>query len=60
MHGFFMDTNLYNRVKAVANPFEYEDYKKKELKERLEAKRSRDTDTLSVRLPTVIRCPVWT
>ena len=55
-----MDTNLYNRVKAVANPFEYEDYKKKELKERLEAKRSRDTDTLSVRLPTVIRCPVWT
>lgn len=40
MHGFFMDTNLYNRVKAVANPFEYEDYQKKKLKERLEAKRS--------------------
>ena len=40
MHGFFMDTNLYNRVKTVANPFEYEEYQKKKLKERLEAKRS--------------------
>mmetsp|Transcript_39004 Transcript_39004/g.80982 ORF Transcript_39004/g.80982 Transcript_39004/m.80982 type:complete len:807 (-) Transcript_39004:104-2524(-) len=40
MHGFFMDTNLYNRVKAVANPFEYEEYRKKKIKERLEAKRA--------------------
>lgn len=40
MHGFFMDTNLYNRVRAVANPFEYEEYRKKKLKERMEAKRA--------------------
>jgi ribosome biogenesis protein ENP2 len=40
MHGFFMDSNLYNRVKAVANPFEYEEYQKKKLRERLEAKRA--------------------
>lgn len=40
MHGFFMDSNLFNRVKAVANPFEYEEYQKKKLKERLEAKRA--------------------
>lgn len=40
MHGFFMAMDLYNRVKAVANPFEYEEYRKKKLKERLEAKRS--------------------
>jgi ribosome biogenesis protein ENP2 len=40
MHGFFMDINLFNRVKAVANPFEYEDYRKKKLKDRLEAKRA--------------------
>lgn len=39
MHGFFMDINLYNRVRAVANPFEYEEYRKKKLKERLDAKR---------------------
>lgn len=40
MHGFFMDIQLYNRVRAVANPFEYEEYRKKKLKERLEAKQS--------------------
>ena len=40
MHGYFMDVNLYNRVKAVANPFEYEEYQKKKLKERMEAKRT--------------------
>lgn len=40
MHGFFMDINLYNRVRAVANPFEYEQYRKKKLKERMDAKRA--------------------
>ena len=40
MHGFFMDINLYNRAKSIANPFEYEDYRKKKVKERLEAKRA--------------------
>ena len=40
MHGFFMDIKLYNRVKAVANPFAYEDYRKKKLKEKMEAKRA--------------------
>ena len=39
MHGFFMDNNLYNKVRAVANPFEYEEYRKKKIKERMEAKR---------------------
>ncbi|KAL3913911.1 MAG: hypothetical protein SGILL_006306 [Bacillariaceae sp.] len=40
MHGFFVDINLYNKVRAVANPFEYEEYRKKKVKERLEAKRA--------------------
>jgi ribosome biogenesis protein ENP2 len=40
MHGFFMDNNLYNKVRSVANPFEYEEYRKKKVKERVEAKRS--------------------
>jgi ribosome biogenesis protein ENP2 len=40
MHGFFMDIALYNKIRAVANPFEYEEYRKKKLKERLEAKRA--------------------
>jgi ribosome biogenesis protein ENP2 len=40
MHGFFMDNNLYNKVRSVANPFEYEEYRKKKVKERVEAKRA--------------------
>ena len=40
MNGFFMDLKLYTRVRAVANPFEYEEYQKKKLKERLNAKQS--------------------
>jgi len=40
MHGFFMDIQLYNKVRAVANPFEYEEYRKKKLKERVEAKQA--------------------
>jgi ribosome biogenesis protein ENP2 len=40
MNGFFMDLKLYTRVRAVANPFEYEEYQKKKLKERLDAKQS--------------------
>jgi ribosome biogenesis protein ENP2 len=40
MHGFFIDVKLYNRVRAVANPFEYEEYQKKKLKERLDAKQA--------------------
>ena len=40
MHGFFMDTSMYNRIKAVANPFEYEEYRKKKIREKLEEKRA--------------------
>lgn len=40
MHGFFMDVQLYNRVRAVARPFEYEEYQKKKLRERLQQKQA--------------------
>ena len=40
MHGFFVDVGLYSRIKAVANPFEYEEYRKKKIKEKMEAKRA--------------------
>ena len=40
MHGYFMDIGLYNRVRAIANPFEYDEYKKKKAREKLEAKRA--------------------
>ena len=40
MHGFFMDVQLYHRVRAVAKPFEYEQYKKEKVKQRLKEKQA--------------------
>jgi ribosome biogenesis protein ENP2 len=40
MHGFFIDSNLHRRLAALANPFEYETYQKKKVRERVEAKRA--------------------
>ena len=40
MHGFFIDIGLYNRIRAVANPFEYEEYRKKKVREKMEEKRA--------------------
>jgi len=39
MHGFFIDIGLYNRIRAVANPFEYEEYRKKKIRDKMEEKR---------------------
>ncbi|KAJ3001107.1 UNVERIFIED_CONTAM: hypothetical protein HDU68_007059, partial [Siphonaria sp. JEL0065] len=36
MHGFFLDLRLYNKAKSIANPFEYEEFKKKRIAEKLE------------------------
>lgn len=38
MHGYFIDQSLYRRIRAVANPFEYEEYRKKKIKQKLEDK----------------------
>ncbi|GFH49394.1 hypothetical protein CTEN210_05870 [Chaetoceros tenuissimus] len=40
MHGFFINIGLYNRVRSVANPFEYEEYRKKKIREKMEEKRA--------------------
>lgn len=40
MHGYFMDTALYHKLRAVSEPFAFEEYRKKKLKERIEAKRA--------------------
>ena len=40
MHGFFIDIRLYNKAKDQAEPFKYDDYKKKKIQEKLEASRS--------------------
>ena len=40
MHGYFMDNRLYGKAKAIAEPFSYEDFKKKKIKEKLEEERT--------------------
>lgn len=40
MHGFFIDIGLYNRVRAVANPFEYEEYRKNKIRQKMADKRA--------------------
>lgn len=40
MHGFFIHVGLYNRVRAVAKPFEYREYRSQKIKERMEEKRA--------------------
>ncbi|KAF1772837.1 Bestrophin/UPF0187 [Phytophthora cactorum] len=54
MHGFFMDARLYNKVKAVAEPFAYDEWRKKKLKEKVEAKQS-NRITIQRRLPKINR-----
>lgn len=39
MHGFFLDNRLYNKAKAISDPFAYETYRKKKIEEKLEGER---------------------
>lgn len=40
MHGFFMDIRLYHKAKAIAEPFAFEEYRKKRIQEKIEEERS--------------------
>ncbi|KAJ3150965.1 Nucleolar protein 10 [Geranomyces michiganensis] len=40
MHGFFLDLRLYEKAKAIANPFEYDEYKKRMVQERIDKQRA--------------------
>ncbi|XP_039257742.2 nucleolar protein 10-like [Styela clava] len=40
MHGYFMDIRLYHKAKAIANPFAYNDYRQKKIKEKMEETRA--------------------
>lgn len=39
MHGFFVDLRLYQKAKAIANPFEYAEHRKKLIAAKLEKQR---------------------
>lgn len=54
MHGFFMDMRLYHKAKAVSDPFAYDEYKRKKIREKLEAERG-DRVQIKSKLPQVNR-----
>lgn len=39
MHGYFMDVRLYKKAKSVVNPFEFDEYRKKKIRETIEKDR---------------------
>ena len=40
MHGFFIEIGFYNRIRAVANLFEYEEYRKNKIRQKMNDKRA--------------------
>ncbi len=39
MHGFFLHNRLWNKARAIAEPFMYDSYRKERVTEKLEAER---------------------
>ncbi|PVU94198.1 hypothetical protein BB561_002751 [Smittium simulii] len=52
MHGFFIDLRLYERAKAVANPFAYDEYRQNQIKKKLDEQRESRIRT-SAKLPKI-------
>merc|ERR1712146_512354 len=40
MHGYFMNSELYNKMKAIAQPEAYDDWRKKKRQEKIEQKKA--------------------
>jgi len=43
MHGYFMDHRMHAKLKAAANPFAFEEYRKQRIRDRVDAKRTMRT-----------------
>ncbi|XP_049867826.1 nucleolar protein 10 [Pectinophora gossypiella] len=39
MHGYFVDVRLYKRAKSIADPFAFDEYKKRKIREKIELER---------------------
>ena len=52
MHGFFVEMKLYSKLRAAANPFEYEEHRKQKIREKIEERRATRI-TARRRLPKV-------
>lgn len=40
MHGYFIDIRLYRKAKSVAEPFAFEEYRRKKIREKIEEDRA--------------------
>lgn len=40
MHGYFVDIRLYRKAKSVIQPFAYDSYRKKEIRQKIESERT--------------------
>lgn len=40
MHGYFIDIRLYHKAKSIIEPFAYEEYRRKKIREKIEAERT--------------------
>ncbi|RKP05139.1 hypothetical protein THASP1DRAFT_20151, partial [Thamnocephalis sphaerospora] len=54
MHGYFMDLRLYEKAKLIANPFAYEEHRKRVINEKLEKQRE-SRIRATIKLPKVNR-----
>uniref|UniRef100_A0AC35TGB5 NUC153 domain-containing protein n=1 Tax=Rhabditophanes sp. KR3021 TaxID=114890 RepID=A0AC35TGB5_9BILA len=55
MHGYYMDRRLYNKAFTLTQPFAYENYKDRKLKEHLEEERAGPAIVKKEKLPSVNR-----
>ncbi|KAI9218339.1 WD40-repeat-containing domain protein, partial [Blastocladiella britannica] len=40
MHGYFIDSRLYERARVIANPFAFDEYRKQAVRDKIDAKRA--------------------
>lgn len=40
MHGYFIDIRLYRKAKSVAEPFAFEEYRRRKIREKIEEDRT--------------------
>ena len=57
MHGFFLHNRLWNKARAIAEPFMYDSYRKERVTEKLEAER-KSRIGLKRKLPKVRSVPL--
>lgn len=53
MHGYYIDSRLYNKAKMIANPFDYDDFLKRKVKQKITEQNQRGIQTK--KLPKVNR-----